>query len=80
MASYAYVSEMAIGLRDISDSEARQIEDLMFLPAGRLDRSNIDVLQMDVLDFELYCQLKSLSVCSKESLLKFLSDMKSNYS
>lgn len=76
LANYAYISEMANGLRGISDEDARKIEELLALAIGWLDRDHSCLIEMSNLDFELCCYITKLSDRSKESLLQFLVHLK----
>lgn len=68
-----YISQMATGEKEISDGDARRIENVLVLPDGWIDRDNIAMLGMGKLDFELYSRLRGESEEAKAGLLAFLS-------
>jgi hypothetical protein len=65
---------MATGGREISDFEARQIERLLELPDGWMDRDNAAMFIMSKLDFDLYTAISGKSEQAKLGLLAFLGD------
>jgi hypothetical protein len=67
-----YISKMATGDREISDNDARQIEKILSLPYGWMDRDNISMLSMSEVDFKIYAHLNSQSQSAKNGLLAFL--------
>jgi hypothetical protein len=68
----AYLSEMTSGERGIADSTAKQIENLLKLPSGWLDRDHFSMLHMTNLDYELYKIISEYNCEAKTGLLKFL--------
>jgi hypothetical protein len=67
-----YVSKMACGDMDISDSMARNIEKCFNMPDGWLDRNNEGVINISQIEFELLCVLREKSVTAKQGLLDLL--------
>ncbi|MDP1682979.1 MAG: hypothetical protein Q8L39_14555 [Burkholderiales bacterium] len=67
-----YISKMATGDMAISDYDARQIEKILSLPDGWMDRDNIALLSMSDVDFKINTRLSSQPQTAKDGLLIFL--------
>jgi hypothetical protein len=67
-----YVSTMMSGDREISDYDARQIEKLLALPEGWMDRDNVAMLGMGKVDFDIYSRLSGKPDAAKAGMLAFL--------
>lgn len=63
---------MATGDMEISEYDARRIEQILSLPDGWMDRDNIPMLSMSKVDFKIYSHLSSQSQTAKDGLLAFL--------
>lgn len=70
-----YISQMATGDMEISDHDARIIEQLLSLPDGWMDRDNILMLSMSKVDFNIYSYLITKSQSAKDGLLAFLESL-----
>lgn len=68
----AYISQMATGEREITNYDARQIEKLLSLPEGWMDRDNHAMLGMSKVDYEIYASVKGRPDAAKAGLLAFL--------
>lgn len=67
-----YISQMATGDMEISEHDARRIEQILSLPDGWMDRDNIPMLSMSKVDFKIYSHISSQSQTAKDGLLAFL--------
>ena len=67
-----YISEMARGIREISDYTAKNIEKELALPEQWMDRDHIKKLRMSLLDWKIHEQLTSLPESAKKNLLAFI--------
>lgn len=67
-----YISQMATGEKEISDYNARQIEKVLALPDGWMDRDNVAMLDMEKVDFEIYSRMSGKPDSAKIGLLAFL--------
>ena len=73
-----YVSKMATGDMDMTDSMARNIESTLKYPSGWLDRENKAILKLEHIDYEIIMVLKNASLDSKKGLLQFISQYSKN--
>lgn len=71
-----YLSKMATGDMAIGDHEAREIERILTLPVGWMDRDNTAMLAMTPTEFELYQLVKQYPDETKVALVGFLASMK----
>ncbi len=68
----SYISEMARGKRPIDDLDAQQIEHLLKLPSGWLDRDHELIFALSNEDHALWEILHKLPVSKKTALLQLL--------
>lgn len=69
----AYISQMATGEREITDYDARQIERLLSLPDGWMDRDHMTMFGMSKVDYDIYACVQVRPDVAKAGLLAFLS-------
>ena len=68
----AYLSRMATGRRAISNTQAKQIEELLEPPKGWMDRKHAAMHQMSPLQYDLWLEVASLSEERQQALLLLL--------
>ncbi|GAB3542868.1 hypothetical protein GCM10027343_15580 [Noviherbaspirillum agri] len=64
--------KMGQGEKEITDSMARRIEQLLGLPINWMDRDNERLLRMSLLDYEVYEQISLMPESAKKALGAFL--------
>ena len=69
----SYISKMSYGEMEISDHQAREIEKILQLPCGWMDRDNALLLKIGETEFKILSQLITQPLLAKEGLLSFLS-------
>ena len=75
MTNANYVSKMATGDMEISDSMARSIERELDLPEGWVDRDNVEFLKTSKTDFQLTQMIVGLSSEAKTALSTFINSI-----
>jgi hypothetical protein len=68
----SYISQMATGIKEITDYDARQIEKALELPDGWMDREHLAMLGMSKLDYDIYTNVSRRPEEAKAGLLTFL--------
>ena len=68
----AYLSKMATGQKEISDYQARRIEELLELPRGWMDRNHEVVHQMSLLLYEIWTSVSELPLEKQQALATLL--------
>lgn len=69
----AALIKMGQGKKAITDVMARDIEQMLGVPCGWMDRNNEGLIRLTALDHELFKQVSLLSDEAKKSLFEFIS-------
>ncbi len=75
ISNWTYISKMIHGQKEITDHTAREIERVLKLQQGWMDRDNLGLVRMSNLDYQIQAAMKLASDERKSGLLRFLSDV-----